>query len=105
MRWVMLVALVACGTASEDENGVPETCDIPCQYSSANTGTGCQVNLYCDTDEPAVYCLEDGAGGWDCSCGPAVDNPPSFISDDICDLDLEAMACEAMAQCGNWTFN
>lgn len=101
----LLFALTACGTAADDEGSDTGSCEVPCQPSTAASGGGCQVNLYCTTTEPAVYCFDNGSGGWDCDCGPAVDSPPSFTSTTICDLDLDGRACEALAQCTNWVFD
>ncbi|MCO4747097.1 MAG: hypothetical protein KC912_20035 [Proteobacteria bacterium] len=104
MRWFLLVLLVACGTEGSEDSDVG-SCDVPCQTSTASSGGSCQVNLYCTTDEPAAYCFEEDDGTYSCDCGPAVDNPPSFTSTDICDLEREAAACAAMAACSNWTYN
>lgn len=105
MRWLLMACLIGCGGGKDEADSDAGTCDIPCQVSSASSGGLCQVNLYCDADEPAVYCGEQDDGSYACDCGPAVDSPPSFTSSDFCDLDMEAAACEAMAQCSNWTYN
>jgi hypothetical protein len=98
------LVLTSCDGGSDtdvDDDG----CDIPCQWSTATSGGLCQANLWCDNDEPAVYCGELGDGTFDCACGAAVDDPPEFISDDFCDLEDEARVCQAIEQCTNWTFN
>ena len=107
MRTMFLVmVLVGCSGGAED-TGDEGTCDIPssCTFSTANTGGACQVNLYCANDEPAAYCFEEDDGTYTCDCGAAADDPPSFTSDDICDLEMEAAVCAAMAECGNWTYD
>lgn len=105
MRMFALLFLVACGSEA-DEPVDTGSCDVICQPSMASSSAdSCQVNLFCTTTEPAVYCSDDGAGGWDCSCGAAVDNPPSFISPDLCDLDMDDAVCEALANCPNWVMD
>jgi hypothetical protein len=84
----------ACGS-----DGGP-SCDLPELWSTATSGDGstCQVNIFTDP-EYAVYC-GGTTGNWDCACGPAVDNPDEFVSEDFCDLEDEARVCEAIARCG-----
>lgn len=102
---VLFLSLVlGCKGEEPADTEDPEACELPCQFSAASSGGLCQVNLFCDTTEPAVYCGEEADGTYTCDCGPAVDAPPSFSSDDFCELEGEARACAAMAQCGNWTF-
>jgi len=98
------LVLAACDTGTDTDDG-DDGCDIPCQWSTATSGGLCQVNLWCDNDEPAAYCGEIGGGSWNCACGPAVDDPPEFVSDDFCDIDDEARVCQALEQCTNWTFD
>lgn len=106
MRWFFIAALlIGCGGDASDDPVDTGECDVPCQFSTSSSGGSCQLNLFCTTDEPAVYCSDEGDGTFTCNCGAAVDNPPSFTSTDFCDLEFEAAACEAMAQCGNWTYN
>ncbi len=75
------------------------SCDLPEQWSSATSGDGslCQVNFFTDP-EYAVYC-GGTTGSWDCACGPAVDNPEEFTSEDFCDLEAEERACQAIERC------
>ena len=104
-RVLLALVLVGCsggGPATETEDTDPGGCEIPCQFSTANSGGLCQANLFCDVNEPAVYCGEEADGTYTCDCGAAAENPPSFSSPDFCDLEAEARVCAAIEQCGNW---
>ena len=103
MIWMML-ALVACGGDKDGDGGSTESCNFPCQYSTANSGGLCQANAYCDDGDFAVYCGEEADGTYSCDCGAAAESPPSFSSDDFCDLEGEDRMCEALAKCSNWDF-
>ena len=88
-----LLALVGSGCGGDGG-----TCDLPEQWSSASSGGLCQVNFFTDP-EHAVFC-GGTTGNWDCACGPAAENPTKFTSEDFCDLDDEARACQAIDRCG-----
>ncbi len=74
------------------------SCDLPTQWSSARSGDLCQVNFF-TSPEHAVYC-GGATGNWACACGPLAENPAEFTSEDFCDLDAEARACQAIERCG-----
>jgi hypothetical protein len=74
------------------------SCDLPSQWSVANSGGLCQVNFF-TSPEHAVYC-SGASGNWDCACGPAAENPMTFTSADFCDLEGEERACQAVEECG-----
>lgn len=77
-----------------------DSCDLPTNWSSAQSSDGslCQVNFF-TTPEHSVYC-GGSTGNWDCSCGPVVENPMQFTSEDFCDLSPEERACQAIERCG-----
>jgi len=93
VKCTVLLGLVgtACG-------GDGAACDLPTNWSSASSGGLCQVNFF-TVPEYAVYC-GGTSGNWDCACGPAAENPMHFISEDLCDLESEARACQAIERCG-----
>ena len=100
--WISVMVMMSCGGDQGDDDATdPTGCDFPCQYSTANSGGLCQANAYCDV-EFSVYCGEEEDGSYSCDCGPAAESPPSFSSDDFCDLDGEARLCEALERCSNW---
>jgi hypothetical protein len=84
-------AVAACGSSGA-------SCDLPEQWSTANSGGLCQANIFGDT-EYAVYCARNADGDYDCACGAAADDPLEFISPDFCDLEDEERVCEAIARC------
>jgi hypothetical protein len=94
VRVVLVVALVGMVGAG---CGGGASCDLPEQWSVANSGGLCQVNFF--NPEHAVYC-SGASGSWDCACGPAAENPMRFTSADFCDLEGEERACQAVEQCG-----
>jgi len=100
MRRSLVIGLVLAGLLAGSCGSDGPSCDLPEQWSSAKSGDGslCQVNIYTDTDEYAVYC-GGATGSWDCACGAAVDNPDEFASEDFCDLSPEERVCEAIARC------
>ncbi|MBW2731637.1 MAG: hypothetical protein JRH20_04545 [Deltaproteobacteria bacterium] len=74
-------------------------CDLPPgNWSTANTGSMCQVNFFGEVDY-AVYCADSPQGGYNCACGAVSENPPEFTSADLCDLEPEARACAAISAC------
>ena len=95
MLFVAIVGLVGSGC-----DGGGASCELPELWSSASSEDGslCQVNIFTEP-EYAVYC-GGTTGNWDCACGPAVDNPDQFISEDFCDLEPEERACQAIERCG-----
>lgn len=95
MLRVLMVALVVVGAGCGSDAG---SCDLPAQFSTANSGGLCQVNFF-TTPEHAVFC-GGTSGNWECACGPAAENPMMFTSADFCDLEGEERACQALEQCG-----
>lgn len=96
---LLLAALLLCaGTACGDADGA--SCDLEAgRWSVASSGGLCQANFFGDV-EYAVYCATTEDGQYDCACGAASEDPETFLSDDFCDLEGEARACEAIARCG-----
>lgn len=92
---ILLVSLILAGAAC-DSGG---DCGLPTNWSAATSGGLCQVNFFGETEE-AVYCAENGAGGYECACGPISENPLEFTSADFCDLEGEERACKAIEVCG-----
>ncbi len=90
----LAIALLALGCGGD------AACELPAQWSTARPGDGstCQVNLFGAT-EHAAYC-GGTPGNWSCACGPAAENPRTFVSEDLCELDGDARVCQAIARCG-----
>ena len=74
------------------------SCDLPTNWSTANSGGLCQVDFF-DPME-SVFCAENANGEYDCACGPIANNPLEFTSADFCDLEAEDRACAAIEACG-----
>jgi hypothetical protein len=96
MPRVLLVCAVLVGLVNVGCDG--GSCDLPTNWSSASSGGLCQVNFFTEP-EHAVYC-GGTTGNWDCACGPIAENPVEFNSEDFCDLEPEARACQAIERCG-----
>jgi hypothetical protein len=98
---VAILGLVGSGCDGGGGGGDDDSCTLPSgQWSSASSGDGstCQVNFFTDP-EYATYC-GGTTGDWHCACGPIVDNPQEFESEDFCDLEPEVRACQAIERCG-----
>jgi hypothetical protein len=97
LRWTtcVLLGIPLAGCGSDGAS-----CDLPTNWSSARSGDGslCQVNFF-TTPDYSVYC-GGTTGAWDCACGPIAQNPMEFTSEDFCDLEAEARACQAIERCG-----
>jgi hypothetical protein len=94
MFYLLSVGTISCGSDAS-------SCDIVDNWSTAKSGSLCQVNLY-STPEKAMYCGTLADGTYDCSCGPVSAMPPpkKFASADMCVLQDEARVCAAIAACG-----
>lgn len=98
MSRVRLVCAALFGLVGNGCGGDGGSCELPTNWSSARSGDLCQVNFF-TTPEHAVYC-GGSSGNWDCACGPIAENPMPFTSEDFCDLEPEARACQAIERCG-----
>lgn len=98
MSRLLLTCAALLGLLTSGCGGDGASCDLPESWSAASSGGLCQVNFFTDP-EYAVYC-GGTTGNWDCACGPAADNPMEFTSEDFCDLEGPARACQAIERCG-----
>ncbi|MBT8494471.1 MAG: hypothetical protein KJO07_15550 [Deltaproteobacteria bacterium] len=93
MRWALALAFCLVGCSGDSEPS--------CQYSTADSGGLCQIDFFCeDGVDRAVYCATNASGAYECACGPAVDDPLEFVSDDFCDLAAEDRYARAVEACG-----